>query len=793
MQYVFMIQCKNKCSFGIKGDILSDTIHIAVRSLVEYVYLSGSIDSGFRTASTLTEGTRVHQNVQSDYREQDQKEVYLRAEIPYDDLLFVMDGRCDGLFLTEETVTIDEIKSTTKDIQLITEGMFPVHWAQAKCYAYMYAKEHGAARMRFQLTYVQVATGARKQFMQEAEFTELEQFVNEVIRQYVPYAQMMQRHRRARDKSIEELAFPFETYRDGQRKLAGAVYKTIEEGTSLFAKAPTGIGKTISTTFPTVKAIGKGLLQRLFYLTAKTITRTAAEEAFSLMQAKGLRLHVVTITAKDKVCFQEEVRCGKEHCEFADGYYDRVNAGILDLLSSETLISRQVIEQYAHKHKLCPFEFSLDAAYAADAVICDYNYIFDPRVSLKRLLSEHKKQTALLVDEAHNLVERARDMFSSSLNKTEFLAVQREFKGINEEIHQTAKAINAYFIAQRKRSGDKVQIEKDAPQELTALVEAFTIQAERELAAGGTQPANPLLLDVYFTSMSFVRIAKLYDERYVTYTEVSKSDVRLKLFCLDPSSLLTQMGKGYRCLIYFSATLSPSAYYMDMLGAGPNDYTVSIPSPFSSEQLNVYISPLSTRYHDRERNKAPLIEQLQQLLKDRPGNHLFFFPSYAYMNSVYEAFMAETEASDVRTILQQGEMSEGERESFLAAFEADNRQAFAGFAVMGGIFSEGIDLVGDRLNGVVVIGVGLPQISPERDIMKDYFDRSGKKGYDYAYVYPGMNKVLQAGGRLIRSEQDSGVLVLVDDRYLQQQYRRLLPEEWSRYKVIQPNEPGNYA
>jgi DNA excision repair protein ERCC-2 len=438
---------------------LSEPLQIAVRSLVEYVFRSGSIDSGFRTASTLTEGTKAHQKVQKEYRQQDQKEVYLSAEITYGDLVFVVDGRCDGLLFNENSITtIDEIKSTAKDIKLITEEMYPIHWAQAKFYAYMYAKEHRAERMRIQLTYVQVVSGEQKRFVQEAELAELEVFVGEAIKLYAPYAQMLQQHKLDRDRSIEELDFPFEAYREGQRKLAGAVYKAIEAGVSLFAKAPTGIGKTISTTFPSVKAMGKGQLDRLFYLTAKTITRTAAEEAFTRMQERGLMLHTVTITAKDKVCFKEETICTKEHCEFADGYYDRINEAMLELLSNETLMSRQVIEKYARKHRVCPFELSLDAAYAADVVICDYNYIFDPRVSLKRMFNESKKQTALLIDEAHNLVERAREMFSSSLHKSDFLALQREFKGVNAEVFRAAKAVNDYFISLRKQSGDKLRI-----------------------------------------------------------------------------------------------------------------------------------------------------------------------------------------------------------------------------------------------------------------------------------------------------------------------------------------------
>ncbi|WP_191296922.1 ATP-dependent DNA helicase [Paenibacillus sp. PL91] len=763
---------------------IHDTVTISVRHLVEYVFLSGSIDVRLNAIDTMHEGTKAHQRVQRTYGEQDQKEVYVKADIAVDDLLFVVDGRCDGLLGTEPLLTVDEIKSTGGDLDRITEDGYPVHWAQALFYAYMYAKEHEQAAMRVQLTYVQTATEEERRFAREVSFAELEQYVHEVIARYAPYAQLRRRHEQARNESIRELAFPFETYRAGQRKLAGAVYKSIEEGVRLFAKAPTGIGKTISTTYPTLKAMGAGMLQRFYYLTARTTTRAAAEDALLLMRDKGLHLHAVTITAKDKICFQEEVRCEKDHCPYADGYYDRINGAVLDILENETVMTRSVIEAYAHKHRVCPFEYSLDLAYAADAVVCDYNYIFDPRISFKRQYAEMKKRTALLVDEAHNLVDRAREMFSAELTKAPFLALQRELKGVHNEGYRTAKAINDYFIALRKSSdGVPHLVERQLPEELVALADAFASAAEQALAAGIS--GSGTLLDAYFNAQNFIRTAKLFDERYVVYIELSKNEVRLKLFCLDPSQLLQQMGKGYRSHIYFSATLSPVSYYMDMLGAGEDDYTLAVPSPFAREQLDVIINPLSTRYHDRDESKLPIAKLIIKLMGERPGNYFVFFPSYAYMNAVYETYMELKEwstpagdDSDAEVLLQRPDMSEEERDRFLDTFQAGSGRSLIGFAVMGGVFSEGVDLAGDRLICVIVVGVGLPQLGVERNMLKEYFNEQGKSGYDYAYVFPGMNKVLQAGGRLIRSETDRGTLVLIDDRYLQSHYQRLLPEEW---------------
>ncbi|MGO4346732.1 helicase C-terminal domain-containing protein [Paenibacillus sp. MCAF9] len=763
---------------------MNDTVTISVRNLVEYVFLSGSIDVRLNAIDTMHEGTKAHQRVQLTYGEQDQKEVYVKADIQLDDLLFVVDGRCDGLLGTDPILTVDEIKSTGGDLDRIAEDGYPVHWAQALFYAYMYAKEHEQSAMRVQLTYVQTKTEEERRFMREVSFVELEQYVYEITARYAPYVQQLRKHEQLRNESIKGLAFPFETYRAGQRKLAGAVYKSIEEGVRLFAKAPTGIGKTISTTYPTIKAIGAGMLQRFYYLTARTTTRAAAEDALIFMREKGLHLHAVTITAKDKICFQEEVRCEKEHCPYAEGYYDRINGAVLDILEQETIMTRPVIEAYAHKHKVCPFEFSLDLAYASDAVVCDYNYIFDPRISFKRQYAEMKKRTALLVDEAHNLVDRAREMFSAELTKAPFLALQRELKGVHNDGYRTAKAINDYFIALRKSSdGAPHLIQRQLPEELVALVDAFASAAEQAIAIGVN--GDSALLDTYFAAQNFVRTAKLFDERYVVYIELSKSDVRLKLFCLDPSQLLQQVGKGYRSHIYFSATLSPVSYYMDMLGAGENDYTLAVPSPFAKEQLDVVINPLSTRYHDRDQSKLPIAKLIMELMSERPGNYFVFFPSYAYMNAVYETYMELKEwsvptgaASDAEVLLQTPDMAEEERDRFLGTFQAGSGKSLIGFAVMGGVFSEGVDLVGDRLVGVIVVGVGLPQLGVERNMLKDYFNEQGKNGYDYAYVFPGMNKVLQAGGRLIRSETDRGTLVLIDDRYLQSQYQRLLPEEW---------------
>ncbi|MEH7075703.1 ATP-dependent DNA helicase [Neobacillus drentensis] len=757
---------------------MSGTIHISVRSLVEHVYRSGSIDSRFRSQATMHDGTRIHQMIQKTYQETDRKEVYLRAEIKAEDLSFIIDGRCDGLLFREDEVVIDEIKSYSRSSEHIQQGGYPVHWAQANLYAYMYAKDNNLHKITVQLTYVQVETLEKTFFRRRYSITELDSFLGKVIKDYSPYANLLHELRKKRNESCKEVAFPFETYREGQRKLAGAVYKSIYDKKNLFVKAPTGIGKTISTLFPSVKAIGEGHLDKVFYLTAKTITRTTVEDAFKKMHACGLCMSSVTITAKDKVCFKEKTTCQMEYCEFANGYYDRINDAILDILTNESGITRDVIEIYAKKHTVCPFEYSLDLAYAADCVICDYNYVFDPRVSLKRLFEDQKKSTALLVDEAHNLVDRGREMFSSSINKNTFLELKKEFKGINQAIFDAAKKLNAWFLLLKKEHPEQQEfilsrIDTDLVDSLSEFVEI----TEQFLATETSQT----LLESYFLVNHFLKVMEFLDEHYVIYVEKVKNDILVKLFCMNPSKLLQQMGKGYRSKIFFSATLSPLTYYQDILGGGEDDYAVSIPSPFSRDQIDVYIHPLSTRYRDRDRTKQSIVKVIQALIKERPGNYFIFFPSHQYLLAVYEQFKQLDD--DTNTIVQAVRMTESEREAFLEAFQPDQTQTLLGFAVLGGIFSEGVDLIGDRLNGVVVVGIGLPQLCFERNLIKDHFNQKNKNGYDYAYVYPGMNKVFQAGGRLIRSEEDQGTIVLIDDRFLQGKYQKLLPLEWQPFTL----------
>ncbi|MEG9297549.1 ATP-dependent DNA helicase [Mangrovibacillus sp. Mu-81] len=756
-----------------------EQVKVSVLELVEFVHREGSIDLRFQARSSMTIGTRLHQFLQKGYKEGDEKEVFLKGEITSADISYIVEGRCDGIIYDEGRVTIDEIKSTARDLSDIEKGA-RVHWAQAECYAYLLAKEKNLAGLDVQLTYIQIDTEQVKVLKKTYTVNELEEIIRNTLLAFTLFAKVIVNNRKKYQDSVPAVSFPYPAFRKGQKQLAGAVYKTIREEKSLYANAPTGTGKTISTLFPTIKATGGGGAEKWFYLTAKTITRTVAEEAIALLENEGLHHTSVTITAKDKICFKEETKCQKEYCEFADGYYDRINGALIDILSHELSMTRDVIERYALKHKVCPFEFSIDLSYLTDGVICDYNYIFDPKVSLKRLTDDSKKKTVLLVDESHNLVNRGREMFSASLTKSSFLSVKKLYKE-NQALSKSINMVNKHFLTMKKAMNGEGECKKEMDQGFTEDIEAFVETAEKCLGEPGKDWSQSFL-QLYFDSLSFIRISRLYSSEHRFVLHSSDHDLRVKLFCIDPSKLLAAITKPYHSSVFFSATLHPFSYYFQQLGGRDGDYRFLIPSPFEKEQWKVEIDPISTRYRDRERTLPRIVQSIEDAFLKNKGHFLVFFSSYSYMREAYEEL--KKHSLEAEFLMQEPDMDEREREAFLECFQPDEERRIIGLAVLGGIFSEGIDLKGDRLNGVIIVGVGLPQIGLEQDIMKEFYSEQGKDGFDYAYVYPGLNKVFQSGGRLIRSEEDSGVLRLIDDRYVSRKYNAMLPDEWTPFEII---------
>lgn len=773
-----------------------EAIKLSVRKVVELVLRCGDIDSRYVDSAVMWNGAKAHKKLQKEMGPDYHAELSLSVETVSGGIPLLLQGRADGVIFTPDGFVVDEIKTTTLPLDKLALQQ-ELHLGQAKCYAYMLLQkaENPPQRIGVQLTYHQLDENETKRTVFEYTAEEITAFFYELMERYGVWLRWERDWTETRTASIKTLAFPFPNYRAGQRELAEASYRTIRQGKKLYAQAPTGIGKTLSTLFPSVKAMGEGLAEKIFYLTAKTVTRTVAEEAVRLMADKGLRFKSVTLRAKEKICPQSEVICTPDFCPRARGHYDRVNDAVLDILGQGDLITPDIVSEYCDKHRVCPHETALDVALWADLVVCDYNHVFDPVVYLKRFFNDNSGSYVFLIDETHNLVERVRDMYTAALSKLTFGRLKRAVSDKNSHSKRLRKHLGQmerYLTDLGKELGDVKQehrVDEELDTVFKALVLLFTQAAEEWLSAEqhSAHPFQSQVLELYFEAMGFLNICELYDRHYTTIVEVEGPEVTVTLFCLDPSQIIGDALERAVATILFSATLTPLPYYRDILGGAEGDYLLSLPSPFPQERLLLAAhTGISTKYNHRPQSIAPIAEAIRLTVSQRKGNYLVFFPSYEYMRQVHEAF---TEACpDVEALLQQGRMNEEERLAFLSRFDEDNPETLVGFAVLGGIFSEGIDLKGERLIGSIVVGVGLPGISLRQDLIRDYFNGRNGSGFDYAYVYPGMNKVLQAAGRVIRSEEDFGVVLLLDSRFGTPQYKRLYPKFWSHMQLVRSDE-----
>ncbi len=822
----------------------------------------------------------------------------------------------EGFFGLPEVVYIDEIKGIYRDVMSL-EYPVPVHLAQAKCYAYMVGVKRNLSHIGVQMTYCNLETEELRRFRQIYEKEKLEAWFLDLVGQYRKWAQFEVQWRQVRQASIRGLEFPF-PWRPGQREVASSVYRTILRKKKLFIQAPTGTGKTLSTVFPAVKAVGEGLADRIFYATAKTITRTVAEEAFGILRESGLRMKTVTLTAKEKICFLEETECNPDACPYAKGHYDRVNDAVFELISEHDVLNRQTLEAQAEKWRVCPFEMGLDAALWTDSVICDYNYIFDPRARLKRFFGEGVKGEYLfLIDEAHNLVERGREMYSASLYKEEFLALKNEFQALgnisqNARPHRykskqkealsenmtsflnsssgenwtdslqlseqsekkgdskgdstentEASAEPPRILSRKHRPADLMRNaraivralnrcntwllsqkrEMDAPSDTRALSDnrlpsdtaSFSSGENRSLPASGFGSAstgvasagygrknvrilnsenggigtfpqtlmnlcglietfledslnrelNEKTLDFYFQLRRFLDTCDHLSDNYVIYTEqLADGRFLLRLYCVDISENLQECLDKGRSTVYFSATFLPINYYKSLLSTQKDDYAIYAHPTFDpSNRLILIGADTSSRYKNRSPQEyRKMAEYVFETVQARRGNYMVFFSSYQMMDEVADRFdqICIEKEDSIETVRQMSRMSEEEREAFLEKFEQPHPKGLAGFCVMGGIFGEGIDLRGERLIGAIIVGAGLPQVCTERELLKEFYEKRGEDGFFYAYLCPGMNRVLQSAGRVIRTESDRGIILLLDERFAAARYRSMFPVEWEQ-------------
>jgi Rad3-related DNA helicase len=760
---------------------------MSVRGIVEFILRGGSINTGYMSANRAVEGTILHQRIQRARKNEAQSagftyksEVSLKLDLIYNNCRYEMEGRADGVITGGPSVIIEEIKSTLTPVDRIENKPDHWHWAQVKCYGYIYCRLFNEKNAVIRLTYGHLETEESVSFTTEMDFPELEAFFLSIMERYHQFAEMEIKRVEERNETAGHLSFPFGAFRKGQRELCVSVYAAIKHGRRLFAQAPTGTGKTVSALFPSIKALGI-FADKIFYCTAKTITRQVAEDAVRLMIESGLRVRTVTLTAKDRICFLPERLCNPIDCEYANGHFDRVNEALMDIITNETLIGRRMLEAYARKHMICPFEFMLDVTLFCDVIICDYNHVYDPKAKLKRYFSEGGR-FILLNDEAHNLIDRGRDMFSAAITHGE-LTKTRELFGKKSGVYKDIGKVLKYFKECGRETPNGAYTEKAPPEILRDLLKGLASKLDEWLAESRNEISGQVL-DAYFVISDFLRICDMYDNRYVTYIEAGdKTAFLIKLFCIDPSKSLAEETKKSAAAVFFSATLTPLDYFRDILGGGKDDYTLRLPSPFPRNNLCLLIDGrVSTKFKFRESSFEPVAERIYEVISARKGNYLTFFSSYAYMGEVVEIFQAAH--PEIDTLVQSPDMDEASRESFLCRFAPENTETMLAFAVLGGVFSEGVDLKAERLIGVIVVGVGLPMITEERNVISEYYSKLMGMGFEYAYVYPGVNKVMQAVGRVIRSETDRGAVLLIDSRFAANNYKSLFPSEWSHARYV---------
>ncbi len=820
--------------------ILENTVRLSVRELVEFVCRSGDIDtrrSGPAVQEAMLIGAEVHRRLQGMQGEAYTAEVSLKIEVPLTgeepvscgtpdeeaseaEAYLVIEGRADGVIerrdepeepasaqKPEPPVTVDEIKGVYRNIYEM-EAPEPVHLAQAEVYAYIIAKERGLSSVGVQMTYVQledeehprkqpVVKDAIRYFHQSYSFDKIRARFEHYVNSYRKWVLFTVRHRKARDASAKGFPFPYD-YRPGQREIVRQVYHTIEDGKRLFVQAPTGIGKTLAMLYPSVQAVSQGHADKIFYLSAKTVTAGVAEEGMQLMEARGLAFSFLRITAKDRVCVLDVRQCDPEHCPRAKGHFDRVNDAVYDLITHETAVTRETVERYALKYQLCPYEFSLDISYYVDVIICDYNYAFAPHVALQRYFASGSELPyILLVDEAHNLADRGRDMYSASLVKEDVLAAKKLFGG-QKTLLKTLERVNKIML-QLKRECEKLTVfgEENFPNALLFELQKLKEAIGRFMDRHPDYPGQEEIVDFYFEISDFIDTCAYLPDGYVSYASFDDDGkFFVRLFCIHPANRLRETLDAVKSTVFFSATFLPVNYYKELLAGSAEEDAVYVNSPFDPGRRRLLAgTDVSSRYTRRGPEEYRRIaEYLYMMASVKKGNYLAFFPSHAFLKNAAEALQELiTEREDslssengpeakprVELILQKRAMTEKDRADFLAEFSDTGRTgSLLGLSVMGGVFSEGIDLVREQLIGVAVVGTGLPQVCTERELIKEYYDSQGKNGFDYAYRFPGFNKVMQAAGRLIRTADDEGVILLLDERFRYRENRALFPREWA--------------
>ena len=745
---------------------------VSVRELAEYACASGSIVAGAMMARRMREGREGHQALQRTLSAPWEVEAPLTLDVELEGVHLRVQGRADALRPEDGGVEICEIKTTRGNPYEVCQDDYPVHWAQAEIYAHMYCAHSGCSGAEVTLIYAGTR-GGEQRFRRRFSASELaERFLN-YARPYALWAREAGKWRADSEPTLKNLRFPFENYRDGQREMAKYVFRALTHDARTLIEAPTGIGKTAASLYGALRALGTGKISSVFYLTARTTGRRAAENALNLMRRNGLKLRSVTVTAKEKVCFQRKPDCAL--CPYGDGYYDRRREALRLAMRMEALGAEEIAE-LARQFEICPFELSLDLTEIADVVICDYNYVFDPRVRLKRHFDK-KSRAGLLIDEAHNLPDRAREMYSARLSGERVRALRlriREVFGEEDTLCRCMEELEAAL------TGEDVEHDalRAAPEAVVRAASAFAARAE-ELRVSDEDTVE-LMLDCAW----FVRVARKFDEaayRALIRPEGEGGRFEVKLWCFAPEKYLDRSFSRVGGAALFSATLAPMDFYAQRLAVPDRTRWLVLESPFPKENLFVGRVSVSVRYRDRSETMEQVVRVIRAMAEAHPGNYLACFPSHAYLNQAYKYY--RTRFPGARAICQDAQMGEDKRRRFIAQFRRGTEESMVAFIALGGVFAEGVDLPDELLSGAAIVSTGMPQVNPESELLRELYDDGFEGGTDAAYTYPGFRRVLQAAGRVIRTETDRGVVLLLDARYGAEKYLELMPEHWRVEKM----------
>ncbi|MGE5582213.1 MAG: helicase C-terminal domain-containing protein [Bacillota bacterium] len=758
-------------------------VKVGVKDLLETLFHPKDLGTAFIPATRGQEGIEGHHLLTSQRPAGYQTEVPVEFIYDWADYRLIVQGRIDGLLESEGALVAEEIKTTYLPLEALAADRFPVHQAQLQLYLYFLMAKNPGKRISGRLTYFSLNDLSERTFPLEISFDEACEFFNTLAETYLAICRNRDNWLDLRNGSITNLPFPFPESRPGQEELMDLVTQAIEQERDLLVEAATGIGKTVAVLYPALKQLPQNKrINQIFFLTAKTAGKEILKKTLSTARQQGLRLRTVFIEAKERVCLSPGAQCHPLYCPYALDYYPKA-ARVTPMLLDQELITPETLLECAKLETICPFELSLDLAFQADLIVCDYNYVFDPGVYLRRFfLNSGRRDYLFLVDEAHNMVARGREMYSATLALRDLVSFQNEIAAVDKKAAAGCGAVAEFFqvwdheIAEERRPGIRLS---HLPDLFEPALERLAATLDLLLRERLPAELRRRVRDFYFNLSAFTRIAALTDKDFAIYVKQESEGAVLRLFCFNPGRLLRRRIEQGRLAIFFSATLSPLNYFRELLGCGPDSLSLQIPSPFPQEtRLYLQVPGIDTRFRSREASAPALAGCIADLVTAHTGNYLIFFPSYTYMKAVWP-YIKQAVAGKAGIFAQAPSMKEAQKQEFLRRITSvGTGYSQVGLAVLGGLFGEGVDLPGEQLIGVMIIGPGLPVVNDEQELLRMYFDERNGEGFLYAYLIPGLIRVIQSAGRVFRTPEDKGVVLLVDDRFLDQRYQELLPPDW---------------